>query len=83
MDAVVLRVDWCSFVMTTKELQMIDSATQPHLARPSLLTDLVPGFINEIRIAEQPGQDADVQGPGAPGASRGIGLHPGPSHTPY
>jgi len=62
--------------MTTKESQPVESATQPHLARPSLLTDLVPGFIPEIPITEQPGQDADVQGLGAPGASWGIGVAP-------
>ena len=62
--------------MTSKESQPVESATQPHLARPSLLTDLVPGFIPEIHITEQPGQDADVQGPGTPGASWGIGVAP-------
>jgi len=41
-----------------------------------LLTDLVPGFIPEISIAEQPGQDAEYQGPGAQSASWGIGAAP-------
>ena len=54
--------------MTTQE-------PQPH-ALKSLLTDLVPGFIPEISIAEQPGQDAEYQGPGAQSASWGIGAAP-------
>ena len=54
--------------MTTQE-------PHPH-ALESLLTDLVPGFIPEISIAEQPGQDADYQGPGAHSASWGIGAAP-------
>ena len=48
---------------------------EPH-ALESLLTDLVPGFIPEISIAEQPGQDAEYQGPGAQSASWGIGAAP-------
>jgi len=67
--------------MTTKESQLVESATQLHLARPSFLTDLVPGFIPEIPITEQPGQDAVVQGPGAPGASWASGSHSGPSQA--
>ena len=54
--------------MTTQE-------PHPH-ALESLLTDLVPGFIPEISITEQPGQDADYQGPGAHSASWGIGAAP-------
>jgi len=50
---------------------------KPH-ALESLLTDLVPGFIPEISIAEQPGQDAEYQGSGAQSASWGIGVAPRP-----
>jgi len=47
------------------------------LEKESLLTDLVPGFIPEISIAEQPGQDIRDQVPIAHhGAS---GPHPDPS----
>ena len=54
--------------MTTQE-------PHPH-ALEFLLTDLVPGFIPEISIVEQPGQDAEYQGPGAQSASWGIGAAP-------
>jgi len=50
---------------------------EPHpRALESLLTDLVPGFIPEISIAEQPGQDAEYQGPDVQSASWGIGAAP-------
>ena len=46
------------------------------LALESLLTDLVPGFTPEVSIAEQPGQNAEYQGPGAQSASWGIEAAP-------
>jgi len=57
--------------MTTQE-------PHPH-ALESLLTYLVPGFIPEISIAEQPGQDAEYQDQ-VPRAHHGAsGPHPDPS----